>query len=309
MKSNSHSLFVSAPDGLRLHVRIYGAQKDGKRPVVCLPGLSRNGSDFEALAAALGRFRRVLVMDLRGRGHSEHDSNPANYSLPVELGDVLAVLTALEAEPAIFVGTSRGGILTMLLAAIRPGAIAGAVLNDIGPVIENKGVMRIKGYVGKLPQPRTIEEGAEILRRLFSTQFTRLTAEDWLAWAKRNWWVKDGKLVAPYDPALSRTLAESDLERPLPALWAQFDALADVPVMVIRGEHSDLLSPETVAAMKARRPALSAIEIKGEGHAPQLEGDVVARIAAFADQCDGRVLNRIRHRCTPEVPQKHRWRR
>ena len=146
---------------------------------------------------------------------------------------------------------------------------------------------RIKGYVGKLPQPRTIEEGAEILRRLFSTQFTRMTDADWLEWAKRNWWIKDGKLVPPYDPALSRTLTEADLERPLPTLWAQFDALPDVPVMVIRGEHSDLLSPETVAAMKARRPALSTIEIKGEGHAPQLEGDVVMRIAALAERCDG----------------------
>jgi len=287
MKSNSHSLFVSAPDGLRLHVRVYGNRTDRKRPVVCLPGLSRNGSDFEILAAAMGRSRRVLAIDLRGRGHSEYDSKAANYSLPVELGDVAAVLTALEAAPAIFVGTSRGGILTMLLAALRPGAIAGAVLNDIGPVIENKGVVRIKGYVGKTPQPRNIEEGAEILRRLFSSQFPRFTAEDWLAQAKRNWWVKDGRFVAPYDPALSKTLEEADLERPLPVLWAQFDALPDVPVMVIRGERSDLLSAQTVAAMKARRPAMAAIEIKGEGHAPQLEGDLVERIAAFAEQCDG----------------------
>ncbi len=286
MTSSSHSIFVSAPDGLRLHVRVYGGRQDGTRPVVCLPGLSRNGSDFEALGEALGKSRRVLAIDSRGRGHSEYDSNPANYSLPVELGDVVAVLTALEAEPAIFVGTSRGGILTMLLAALRPGAIAGAVLNDIGPVIENKGVIRIKGYVGKLPQPRSIEEGAEILRRLFASQFTRFTAQDWLEQARRTWWIKDGRLKAPYDPALSRTLAENDLERPLPALWAQFDALPDVPVMVIRGEHSDLLSTETVAAMKARRPAMSLIEVKGEGHAPQLEGDVAARIAAFAESCD-----------------------
>jgi pimeloyl-ACP methyl ester carboxylesterase len=287
MKTTPESLFVSAPDGLRLHVRIDGQTRDGKLPVVCLPGLSRNHSDFEELATALGRARRVLSIDLRGRGRSEYDPNPANYSLPVELADIIAVLTALEAEPAIFVGTSRGGILTMLLAAVRPGAIAGAVLNDIGPMIENKGVLRIKGYVGKTPQPRSIEEGAEILRRLFSNQFTRFTAEDWLAQARRNWWLKDGKLVAPYDPALSRTLSDNDLERPLPTLWAQFDALADVPLMVIRGEHSDLLSPETVEAMKARRRRMAAIEIKGEGHAPQLEGDVVTHIAAFADECDG----------------------
>jgi pimeloyl-ACP methyl ester carboxylesterase len=228
----------------------------------------------------------VLAIDLRGRGLSAHDANPANYSLPVELADVVAVLTALEAEPAIFIGTSRGGILTMLLAALRPAAIAGAVLNDIGPVIDNKGVMRIKGYVGKLPQPKSLEDGAEILRRLFNAQFTRFTPDDWLDQAKRNWWIRDGQLVPAYDPALSKTLEDADLERPLPPLWAQFDALPNVPVMVIRGEHSDILSIETVGAMKARRPAMSAIEIEGEGHPPQLEGDLIARIAAFAEQCD-----------------------
>ena len=286
MKPNSHSLFVSAPDGLRLHVGVYGKQRNDRPPVVCLPGLSRNGSDFGALAAALGKSRRVLVLDLRGRGHSEYDSNPANYSLPVELGDVISVLTALEAEPAIFVGTSRGGILTMLLAAVRPGAIAGAVLNDIGPVIENKGVMRIKGYVGKTPQPRSIEEGAEILRRQLGAHFTRFSEQDWLDQARRNWWIKDGKFVAPYDPALSRTLDESDLERPLPTLWAQFDALPGVPVMVIRGEHSDLLSASTVKAMKAHRPGLTIVEAQGEGHAPRLEGPLIDDIAALVARCD-----------------------
>ncbi|HKY85295.1 MAG TPA: alpha/beta hydrolase [Pseudorhodoplanes sp.] len=286
MKPNSHSLFVSAPDGLRLHVRICGAHRDGKQPVVCLPGLSRNGSDFEALAAALGNSRRVLSVDLRGRGLSEYDSNPANYSLPVELGDVTAILTALEAEPAVFVGTSRGGILTMLLAALRPGTIAGAVLNDIGPVIENKGVMRIKGYVGKLPRPRSIEEGAEILRRLSGAQFTRFTPDDWIAEARRLWRTEDGQLVLSYDPALSKTLQEADLERPLPALWAQFDALPEVPLMVIRGEYSDLLSADTVKAMKVRRPGLVLVEAQGEGHAPRLEGPLIDDIAALVARCD-----------------------
>ena len=203
-------------------------RESGALPVVCLPGLSRNGSDFdllaEALARSLGKPGACWPSICAGAAFPNMIAKPANYSLPVELRDVTAILTALAAEPAIFIGTSRGGILTMLLAALRPTAIAGAVLNDIGPVIENKGVMRIKGYVGKLPQPRSIEEGAEILRRLFGAQFTRFTPDDWIDQARRNWRIEDGKLVPSYDPALSKTLADTDFDRPLPALWAQFDA-------------------------------------------------------------------------------------
>src|SRR3989304_3655320 len=130
------SSFISAPDGLRLHARCHGRRSQMALPVLCLPGLARTAADFDALAGA-----------------------PA----------------APDCRPAIIVGTSRGGVLAMLLAALRPSAIAGCVLNDIGPVIEPKGLMRIKGYVGKLPQPRSFEEAAEILRRPFDAQFTKLT--------------------------------------------------------------------------------------------------------------------------------------
>src|SRR6185437_6306398 len=168
---NHTDTFITVADGLRLHARCYGPAAAATLPVVCLPGLARTAADFEALAASLAsdnaRPRRVIALDYRGRGQSDYDRNPDNYALPVELADVLAVVAALEAMPAVYVGTSRGGILTMLLATLRPTAIAGAILNDIGPVIEPKGLMRIKGYVGRLPQPATFEEGAEILRRLF----------------------------------------------------------------------------------------------------------------------------------------------
>ena len=173
------SIFISAPDGLRLHARCHGKSATRLLPVACLPGLARTAEDFDALAGVLAskHGRRVIALDYRGRGLSDYDRDPANYSFQTELADVLAALTALDALPAIFVGTSRGGILTMLLAAMRPTAIAGCVLNDIGPVIDPKGLMRIKGYVGKLPQPRTYEEGAEILRRLFDAQFPKLSGE------------------------------------------------------------------------------------------------------------------------------------
>ncbi len=282
------SHFISAPDGLKLHAREYGPRSAPTLPVICLPGLARSGSDFETLATALAndpaRPRRVVALDYRGRGQSEYDRDPANYSFQVEIADVLAVLTALDCAPAIFVGTSRGGILTMLMAALRPSLIAGVVLNDIGPVIEPKGLMRIKGYVGKLPQPRSYDEAGEILRRLFSAQFPTQTTEDWLASARRTFKEVDGRLVPDYDVALAKTLEGVDFEKPLPPLWGQFDALANVPVMVIRGENSDLLSAATVEAMAARRAAhaLETLVVPDQGHAPLLnEPDTIERIADF----------------------------
>src|SRR3972149_377335 len=177
MNSEPRNVFVSAPDGLRLHARCHGRRSAQALPVVCLPGLARTAADFEALAVALAHKRRVVALVYRARGQSDYDRDPANYAFQIELADVLAVVTALDCWPSIYVGTSRGGILAMLLGAGRPTPIAGVVLNDIGPVIEPKGLMRIKGYVGKLPQPRSFEEGAEILRRLFDAQFPKLTPE------------------------------------------------------------------------------------------------------------------------------------
>jgi pimeloyl-ACP methyl ester carboxylesterase len=284
----AHSIFISAPDGLKLHARCYGPRAANGLPVVCLPGLARTTADFDALAPVLadGGARRVIAIDYRGRGLSDYDSDPDNYNFQVELADVLAVLTALEALPAIFIGTSRGGILTMLLAAQRPTAIAGAVLNDIGPVLEQKGLLRIKSYVGRLPQPRNFEEGAEILRRLFDAQFPKLTHEDWLQSAHRTFKEEKGRLVPTYDVKLAKTMEGVDLERPLPALWKEFEALRAMPVMAIRGANSDLLSPATVEAMAERHPGLATFEVPDQGHAPLLaEPETIARIADFVRGC------------------------
>jgi pimeloyl-ACP methyl ester carboxylesterase len=292
---DAHSTFVPAPDGLRLHVRAYGQGDSPAVSVVCLPGLTRTTADFETLAPALAygqSQRRVIAIDSRGRGQSEYDSNPKNYNLAIELADVVAVLNALEIKQAVFIGSSRGGILTLLLAAAHPEVIAGAVLHDIGPAIESEGVARIKSYVGKLPQPQNLEEGAAILRGLFAAQFPKFTAGQWLDAAQRTWKQQVGKLVPTYDPALNETLADFDMEHPLPLLWKEFDALARVPVLVIRGTNSDILSAVTLKAMRARHPDLESIEVPDQGHVPLLEGaELLRRINSFVLECE-RVLRK-----------------
>jgi len=284
------SLFVTAQDGLRLHVRDYGARLGRAMPVVCLPGLARTAADFEDLAPALSGAgqRRVFALDYRGRGKSDYDRNPENYSLHVELADVLAVLTSLGIGRAVFIGTSRGGLLTMLLAVARPTAVAGCVLNDIGPVIELEGLMRIKGYVGKLPQPASFQDAADRLRRRFGSHFPKWDDADWLAFAHRTFKEEGGRIVPDYDPALATVLAGVASERPLPPLWREFDALARVPAMVVRGINSDILSAATVHAMRERRNSLEVVEVADEGHAPRLsDGATAGRIAAFVASCDG----------------------
>jgi pimeloyl-ACP methyl ester carboxylesterase len=238
------------------------------------------------LAADPAKPRLVLAIDYRGHGQSEYDRNPDNYTLPVALADLSAVLIALEIAPAIFLGTSYGGLLAMMLAVWRPTAIGGVILNDIGPVIEPQGWVRIKGYLGKLPVPRNFEEGAEILRWWFHAQFPKLTRQDWIAFARRTWREDRGRLVPDYDLKLARTLQGVDLQH-LPTLWDHFDALARVPLMIIRGANSDMLASTTLDAMLSRRSELDVAVVPDQGHAPLLaEPKLIRRIAAFIASCD-----------------------
>ncbi len=284
------SAFVTALDGLKLHVRVYGERSASGIPVVCLPGLTRTAADFDAVAPALvncaAQSRRVIAINSRGRGQSDYDRDPANYTLAVELDDVVTIMTALAIGPAVIVGSSRGGLLGMKLRVAHPTLIAGAVLNDIGPVIEAKGIARLKSYVGRLPQPRSFEEGADILRRLFGVQFPKFTMDQWLADAKRTWQMKGGALTPTYDVRLARTLNDVDIERPLAARWNEFDTLNSVPVLVIRGANSDVLSAATVTSMHAHHPRLKSIEVADQGHVPLLEGDnLLPDVAQFVASC------------------------
>jgi len=285
-------LHVSAADGLRLYARDYGTQTSGSPPVICLPGLARTSADFHELAVHLSvdekKPRRVLALDYRGRGDSEWDRDWRNYDIRVEADDVLQVLAAAGVHEAVFIGTSRGGLITMALAAMRPTLLRGAILNDVGPVIDGKGLVRIRGYVGKLPTPRDMVEAGELLRQLSNAQFPHLTAAEWQALARGTWRQReDGRLVLAYDPKLMNMLESIDLETPLPELWHLFEGLKPVPVLAIRGANSDLLSAETLTMMEQRHPDLEAVTVPDQGHTPLLHGNaVLPHIRRFLSHVD-----------------------
>jgi pimeloyl-ACP methyl ester carboxylesterase len=255
--------------------------------VLCLPGLARTAADFDVIARALaggaaGQPRRVVALDYRGRGLSERDPDWKNYDLRVENADILAAMDALGLGHAIFLGTSSGGLDIFMTAATRPGAMRGAILNDIGPVIEAQGLARIRGYVGKLPAPHSWNDAVDLVKRVMGGQFTTLDDEEWLAYAQLTFEDTGGKFEPRYDPRLMKTLEAIDLEAPLPTAWPQFEGLAGIPTLSLRGEHSDLLSAATVAEMAKRHPRFEAHEVPGQGHAPLLRDEAtIAAIARF----------------------------
>jgi pimeloyl-ACP methyl ester carboxylesterase len=284
---NRASRFALSPDGLRLHYLEYGSKFDPGTPVVCLPGLARTAEDFDRLAQvlaapAIGQTRRILALDYRGRGRSAWDPDWTHYNLATEHEDILATLAAAEVTNAVTIGTSRGGMHVMLLAAARPSLIRGAVINDIGPVIERSGLMRIKSYVGKLPQLTTWKGAVDYLRKSAGAHFTDIAEADWETYTRQTFKEDNGQFQLRYDPALARTFDTVAEDSPLPELWPQFEALANVPLLVIRGGNSDLLSAATFTDMGKRHPAFEGYVVKGQGHAPLLlDTATISVIAGF----------------------------
>lgn len=285
-------LFYTSSDGLQLHVAEYGDPISPWLPVVCLPGLSRSARDFDDLARHLAthrhRPRRVLAFDYRGRGRSAWDPDIAHYNPLTEMADVLDGLAALNVPRAVVVGTSRGGIIAMMMGVARPAIVAGVVLNDVGTVIEPRGLARIKSYIGRTPDPDDWADAAGILKRLHGARFTGLDNRGWDAFARMTYRDSDGRPAGDYDPALARTFDGIEFDRPVPTLWKEFDTLLPVPVLLIRGQNSDLLSSETAAEMVARHPLLELIEVPGEGHAPLLrQPSLLNAISAFVTGIEG----------------------
>lgn len=279
-------------DGLTLFARDYGDKLSPWLPVVCLAGLTRNSRDFHELAVHLAsdrqRPRRVVAFDYRGRGRSQWDPDANNYNPTAEMTDAVDGMARLGISRAVVIGTSRGGIVGMLMGVARPRTVAALVLNDIGPVIDPRGLARIKSYVGNTPLPDDWADAAHILRRLHGGQFPAMSDADWNAFARQTYRDEAGRPASDYDPALARTLQATELDQAVPTMWDEFAALKTIPVLVLRGENSDLLSAETVAAMAAGHPHLEAVTIADEGHAPHLRGaQILDRISAFVRAAEG----------------------
>ena len=267
-----------SPDGLTLYFRDYPSQLPGTQdrpPVLCLHGLTRNGRDFEHLAQHLAAAGwRVLTPDMRGRGNSDYASDSATYTVPTYVADVLALLEQEEIARFVAIGTSMGGLMTMMLATLAPERIAGVVLNDIGPVVESEGLDKIKTYIGQGRSFTTWMHAARALEEVHGASHPTFDTEDWLAMAKRGMTLcSNGRIAFDYDMKIADPIldAGSDAGAVPPDLWPAYEALAGRPVLLVRGGDSTLFSTDTFAEMKRRIPQSTSVTVPDTGHAPTLD--------------------------------------
>lgn len=274
-------LTVRAHDGLGIFVRTDGA-RGSTPPLVCLPGLTRNSRDFTSIADRYGDARFVARLDFRGRGRSDCDTTATTYTPETYMADVISVLDALGIDDAVLLGTSLGGSIAMLTAAVHPARVAGVILNDVGPKLEPAGFARIQSYAGKLPATATWSDALAQVRSLAGdgaaivpdATWSRLLHEQYREFAP-------GDIRPDHDPRIVEGMAAVD-PASIATTWPLFDALASMRTLVLRGERSDLFAAETVVEMQRRKPDLVAVTVADRGHCPLLdEPESVAALDAF----------------------------
>ncbi|MFV8818633.1 alpha/beta fold hydrolase [Haliea sp. E17] len=272
--SEYSDIWYHSEDGLKLYARDYPcADPAVAQPglVLCMHGLTRNSADFAGLAPHLSQRYRVVAVDVRGRGRSEYDSNPANYTPLTYARDMLHLLDQLDVPQAVLCGTSMGGLMALLMTAMAPARVRAIILNDIGPEIDPRGLERIKNYVGKA-QPVIDWAGAVAQSRGINGEaFPDFTDADWLHFARAVYREEHGVPVLAYDQAIAQPV-DADDGAAIPAdLWPVFDAAAAHPMLVVRGALSDILAASCVATMQRRKPDLQYAELSNRGHAPTLD--------------------------------------
>ena len=274
----------TSPDGLSLFARDYAAADGPARlPGIAIHGLTRNSADFGGIAPLIAQSgRRVLAIDVRGRGRSDCAPDPMTYTPVVYARDVIALMDQAGIERAVFLGTSMGGLITMALAALRPKRVAAAILNDIGPSVSPVGLARIAAYSGQPVDTPTWADAAAYVKRINAVAFPANSDADWDAFARRTF--REGTEGAPvldYDPDIAVPIRAMGAKALVPNLWPWFRRLAKKrPTLLVRGETSDLLSAEIADKMKKAAPAMAYAEVQGVGHAPMLD-ELEARGAIF----------------------------
>jgi len=252
---------------------------------VCLHGLSRNSRDFQDLAPVLNQHFRVLVPEQRGRGRSAYDTVPSRYNLMQYVHDTYAMLVAFHCERVSVVGTSMGGLMTFALNALHPHLIHRAVINDIGPDIAAAGLERIQSYVGVAGPFDNWDEATAFVRSISQSIFPDWQPAQWAAFARQCYVEQNNQIIADYDPKIGEALSQQDTGAESSALWSLFETLRDVPLLLIRGALTDLLSETCVQAMQDRANRLELLTVPNVGHAPMLtEAEVPEAIMAFLTQ-------------------------
>ncbi|MDO5666823.1 MAG: alpha/beta hydrolase [Alcaligenaceae bacterium] len=283
--SSEHTLNLQ--DGTKIFYRDSHPESYQGLTVIALAGLTRNSLDFEYLVAHFDPKIRLIRIDSRGRGHSDW-SDPSNYTVAQEAADVLEVMDQLAIERAAFIGTSRGGLISMSLAYAAVERIVGVLFNDIGPVLEFAGLQKIGDYLGVQPQAQTLQEMAEVLKGSRSG-FNHVPDSRWLEEAQHQYLQGEDSVELFYDPALRDGFVASMVDvdaADIPPIWALFDLLENKPLAVIRGESSDILSAETVVEMQTRRPDILATTLRDRAHVPFLdEPEALETIRAWLDLC------------------------
>ncbi len=280
MTDSSSDYFYNSADGLMLYCRVYPAGRPGGVPVICLPGVTRNSRDFAELARHLSNQHEVLAPDMRGRGRSDWDPDFTHYQPGTYVLDVWTLLNSRNVHRVIVIGTSLGALMGMIMAATAPGRVVGLILNDAGPEIDPVGLKRIAAYVGQLPSVSTWAEAAAQAKRIYGSALPGLTDADWLDYARRAYREKEGIPVPDLDPNIAQ-----GFKNPPPVstdLWSVYEKIPGIPMLVIRGAHSDILAERTVARMVRDQPDVQHITVPNRGHAPLLnEPECLAGIDAF----------------------------
>lgn len=276
--------YFTNTDGLKQHYRDYNIAPGGAPTILCMPGLTRNAKDFGFIADHLKNRCRLICVEQRGRGWSEWDPDPSRYAPNVYVEDMMALLQHLDLAEIITIGTSLGGLMTIMMNALYPGVIKAAVINDIGPEIDPVGIERIKSYVGLGTPPASWHEAVEAVKFANRGVYPKFSDEDWLMVTHLLYEDKDGKPTAQYDPALRKNFDEND-DQAAPDLWPLFDLMHSIPMVVLRGGISDILSATTLERMAREHPDLVPVTVPDMGHVPLMrEPEVQAAIDALINR-------------------------